>query len=79
VDLSCWIHQTAGMGKIGSIGNLENYLIGFCNLYININNYHISFLKMLPFVLSALKNKNTHYKNAIKFLSLSISYNFSAK
>jgi len=39
------------MGEIGNMGNLnlKNYCISFCNQYINIDNYHISFLKMLPF------------------------------
>ncbi len=39
------------MGEIGNIGNfdLENYHISFSNCDIDIDNYCIGFLKMLPF------------------------------
>ncbi len=48
------------MGEIGNIGNLdlENYYIRFCSWYIDIDNYRIGFLKMLPFKVRNVEIKS---------------------
>jgi hypothetical protein len=44
-------YQKLGMGEIINIGDLDfrNYCTNFCNCNIDIDNYHISFLKISPF------------------------------
>jgi hypothetical protein len=51
------------MGKIGNIGDLDlkNYCFSFCSRYVNINNYHISFLKMIPFEVRNVEIKSIQF------------------
>jgi hypothetical protein len=69
------------MGEIGNIGdiNLENYRISFCSRFIDIDNYHIGFLKMLPFKVRNVEIKsinliqNGTFSRYIEIISLHIS------
>ncbi len=67
-----------GMGEIGNIGdlNLKNYCI-FCSQYIDIDNYHISFLIMLPFEVRNVKIKLIQFDT--KWYLFEISQNYIVK
>jgi hypothetical protein len=63
----------SGMGKIGNIGYLDikNDPIGFFRQYINIDNYHIGFLIMLPSEIRIVEKKLIQFDTKLHLFEVS--------